>query len=297
VIEKMASFHSSKINPDRFSFSQLKFYIFLIPLSIFMILPIIFIFSQALKPVDELFLYPPKLLVQHPTWDNFAQLFSVSNMSVVPKTKYLFNSIVVTAAVVLLSIAISSMTGFALSKKEFKLKKVVFEVNIIALMFVPAAVTIPRYLVVAKLGLNDTFLGHILPMLALPVSVFLVKQFVDQIPNALIEAARLDGANDYYVFRKIVVPMIMPALATVAILSFQLAWNNTETSSLYMEKESLKTFAFYMSTLTTTSAMQNNIAGQGMAAAAALLMFIPNLIIFIFMQSKVMDTMAHSGLK
>jgi ABC-type glycerol-3-phosphate transport system permease component len=294
---KMASFHSSKINPNRFSFSQLKFYIFLVPLSIFMILPIIFIFSQALKPVDELFLYPPKLLVQHPTWDNFAQLFSVSNMSVVPKTKYLFNSIIVTASVVLLSIAISSMTGFALSKKEFKLKKIVFEVNIIALMFVPAAVTIPRYLIVVKLGLNDTLLGHILPMLALPVSVFLVKQFVDQIPNALIEAAQLDGANDYYVFRKIVVPMIMPALATVAILSFQLAWNNTETSSLYMEKESLKTFAFYMSTLTTTSAMQNNIAGQGMAAAAALLMFIPNLIIFIFMQSKVMDTMAHSGLK
>jgi ABC-type glycerol-3-phosphate transport system permease component len=158
-------------------------------------------------------------------------------------------------------------------------------------------VTIPRYLVVQELGLTDSFLGHILPMLALPVSVFLVKQFVDQIPDALLEAARLDGANDYYVFRKVVVPMILPALATVAILSFQMAWNNTETSSLYMNKETMKTFAFYMSTLTTTTAMENNIAGQGLAAAAALLMFIPNLVIFIFMQSKVMDTMAHSGLK
>ncbi|MBP3961733.1 MULTISPECIES: carbohydrate ABC transporter permease [Paenibacillus] len=293
----MASFHSNKINPDRFSFGQWKFFLFLVSLSVFMILPIIFIFSQALKPVDELFLYPPKLFVQHPTWSNFATLFSVGDVSAVPKTKYLFNSILVTGSVVFLSIVICSMTGFALSKKEFKMKKVVFEVNIIALMFVPAAVTIPRYLVIEKLGLTDNFLGHILPMLSLPVGVFLVKQFVDQIPNALIEAAQLDGANDYYVFRKLVIPMIMPALATVAILSFQLAWNNAETSSLFMSKETLKTFAFYMSTLTTTTAMENNIAGQGMAAAAALLMFIPNLAIFIFMQSKVMDTMAHSGLK
>jgi ABC-type glycerol-3-phosphate transport system permease component len=293
----MASFHRNKINPDRFSFGQIKFYVFLITLSIFMILPIIFIVSQALKPIDELFLYPPKFVVQQPTMENIAQLFKVTDIAVIPKTKYLFNSIIVTASVVLLSIMISSMTGYALSKKTFKLKKVIFEVNIIALMFVPAAVTIPRYLVVEKLGLTNSLLGHILPILALPVSVFLVKQFVDQIPDALIEAAQIDGANDYFVFRKIVVPMIMPALATVAILSFQMAWNNTETSSLYMSKETLKTFAFYMSTLTTTTAMENNIAGQGMAAAAALLMFIPNLIIFIFMQSKVMDTMAHSGLK
>jgi len=235
--------------------------------------------------------------VQRPTFDNFAELFRVTDITVIPKTKYLFNSLVVTVAVVFLSIAISAMTGFALSKKKFKLKKVIFEINIIALMFVPAAVSIPRYLVVEKLGLTDNLLGHILPMLALPVSVFLVKQFVDQIPDALLEAGALDGANDFYMFRHIVVPMIMPALSTVAILSFQMAWNNTETSALYMSKETLKTFAFYMSTLTTASTMENNVAGQGMAAAAALLMFIPNLLIFIFMQSKVMDTMAHSGLK
>lgn len=293
----MASFHGNKINPSRFSFGQIKFYVFLTVLSFFMILPIFFIFSQALKPIDELFLYPPKFFVQRPTFDNFAELFRVTDITVIPKTKYLFNSLVVTVAVVFLSIAISAMTGFALSKKKFKLKKAIFEINIIALMFVPAAVSIPRYLVVEKLGLTDNLLGHILPMLALPVSVFLVKQFVDQIPDALLEAGALDGANDFYMFRHIVVPMIMPALSTVAILSFQMAWNNTETSALYMSKETLKTFAFYMSTLTTASTMENNVAGQGMAAAAALLMFIPNLLIFIFMQSKVMDTMAHSGLK
>jgi ABC-type glycerol-3-phosphate transport system permease component len=118
---------------------------------------------------------------------------------------------------------------------------------------------------------------------------------VDQIPDSLLDAASIDGANDFVLFRKIIFPMIKPALATVAILAFQLAWNNIETSVIFMNDESLKTFAFYMNTL--TSKLENNVAGQGMAAAAGLIMFIPNLVIFIFMQSKVINTMAHSGLK
>lgn len=289
------SFKSTKINPDRFHISQWKFYAILLALSTFMILPIIFMFSQALKPMDELFLYPPRFLVHQPTMENFTDLVSQTSNTLVPITRYLFNSVIITGAVVLLTCLVSAMAGFALSKKDFMLKKVVFEANIIAMMFVPAAVMIPRYFIIEKLGLTDTYLGHILPLLALPVSVFLVKQFVDQIPDSLIDAASIDGANDFVLFRKIIFPMIKPALATVAILSFQLAWNNIETSVIFMNDESLKTFAFYMNTL--TSKLENNVAGQGMAAAAGLIMFIPNLIIFIFMQSKVINTMAHSGLK
>lgn len=291
----MASFHGNKINPSRFSLGQLKFFIFLVPLGIIMVLPIFFIFSQSLKPLDELFLYPPTFLVQKPTFENIGSLLTVADITRIPATKYLFNSLMITLFVVVLSLVISAMTGYALSKKQFRLRKVLFEVNTIALMFVPAAVTIPRYLVVEKLGLINTYMGHILPLLALPVGVFLIKQFVDQIPNELIEAAQIDGATDITVFAKIVMPIIQPAMATVAILAFQAAWNNTETSTLYMSQETLKTFAFYMTTLTST--VGNNVAGQGMAAAAALLMFVPNLIIFIFMQSRVMDTMAHSGIK
>ncbi len=291
----LASFHGNKINPSRFSLGQLKFYLFLIPLGIVMVLPIVFIFSQSLKPLDELFVFPPSFLVQKPTLENMYSLLAVADMSKIPATKYLFNSLLITVVVVVLSLIISAMTGYALSKKQFKWRKALFEVNTIALMFVPAAVTIPRYLVVEKLGLINSYMGHILPLLALPVGVFLIKQFVDQIPNELIEAARMDGANDMTVFARIVLPVINPAMATVAILAFQASWNNTETSALYMSQETLRTFAFYMTTLTTT--VGNNVAGQGMAAAAALFMFLPNLIIFIFMQSRVMDTMAHSGIK
>lgn len=291
----MASGFGSRINPDRFHRSQIKFYLVLGALSFILVLPIIFMFSQALKPLNELFLYPPEFLVHHPTWKNFKDLFRQTSVTAIPMARYLFNSIVVSVSVVVLTSMLSAMAGYALSKMTFKLKKVIFEINILALMFVPAAVGIPRYFIIVRLGLTNNMLGHILPLLAVPVYVFLMKQFIDQVPDALIEAAHIDGASQFQVFTKIVLPMIRPAVATVAILAFQTAWNNTESSTLYVNMEGLKTFAFYMSTL--ASNVGNQVAGQGVAAAAALLMFLPNLIIFIFMQRRVMDTMAHSGLK
>jgi ABC-type glycerol-3-phosphate transport system permease component len=291
----MSSFHGNKVNPTRIHKSQFKYYLFLISLAAFMVLPIIFMFSQSLKPLGELFLYPPRFFVENPTFRNFYDLFNVTSVTVIPMTRFLFNSIVVTGSVVFLSITISAMAGFALSKLEFKSKTLLFEANIIALMFVSAAVTIPRYFVVDMLGLTNNMLGHIIPVLAMPVGLFLIKQFVDQIPNEIIQSASIDGATNFTVFRKIVVPVIMPAMATVSILAFQMAWNNTETSEIYMNKETLRTFAFYMTTLTGN--LENKVAGQGIAAAAALIMFVPNLIIFIFMQSRVIDTMAHSGIK
>lgn len=292
--EEMSSFHGTKINPDRFDKSQLKFYFILLPLAIFMLIPLVFIFCNAFKPMDEIFAYPPRILVRRPTLINFSKLLSTMTVSGIPVTRYLFNSFVITALTVIFTVYISAAAGYALSKKNFKLKKVIFEINTMALMFVPIAVAIPRYIIIVKLGLIDKFIINIIPVLAMPVGLFLVKQFIDQIPNSLIEAAQIDGANDWFIFTKIIIPMAKPAIATVVILSFQAAWNNIEPSSMYINNESIKNFAYYMSTLTTTT---NTVAGQGMAAASALIMFIPNLIIFIFTQSKVMNTMAHSGLK
>lgn len=290
----MASFGGDRINPKHFHKSQLKFYFILIPLSIFMILPIVFIFSNAFKPMDELFAFPPRFFVRRPTMYNFKNLFSTITTSGIPVSRYLFNSLVVTIITVALTIFISIFAGYALSKKNFRMKQVIFEINTLALMFVPIAVSIPRYIIIVRLGMIDKFIVSILPMLAMPVGLFLVKQFIDQIPNSLIEAAQIDGANEWYVIKNIIMPMTRPALATVAILAFQAAWNNIEPSSMYINNESLKSFAYYMSTLTASN---NAVAGQGIAAASALIMFIPNLVIFIVMQSQVMDTMAHSGIK
>jgi len=291
------SFQGTRINPKKFDKAQLKFYIYLVPIAIFMLLPIIFVFSHAFKPLNELFAYPPKFLVNRPTFDNFRDLFKQTSQSGIPFSRYLFNSIVVTSIGVFATIMLTSLAGFALSKLKFKFKKTLFEINQVALMFVGTAVVIPSYLVTVKLGIIDTYFAHLLPILALPVGLFLVKQFIDQVPDSLIEASKLDGASDLQIFLLIIIPIIKPALATVGILAFQRFWNDMQTSNLYVDDESKKTLAFFMATVSSSANSTNPIAGQGMRAAASLLMFLPNLIIFIFIQNKVMDTMAHSGIK
>jgi multiple sugar transport system permease protein len=295
---RFSGIRNSGINPKGFHVSQIKFYILLLPLVGFMLLPMVFIISNAFKPPDELFAYPPRFFVTHPTFKNFTDLFSKMSTSGIPVSRYLFNSVFITLVMIGASIAVSSTAAYALSKKRFKLKKILFAINTVALMFVPIAVTIPRFLIIEKMGLLDTFWVHILPGLAMPVGLFLLKQFMDGIPDEVIEAAQIDGASDLMIYWKIIMPMIVPAIATIAILTFQATWNNADTSSLYINNESLKTFAFYLSTLTsTTSTGANTVAGQGIAAAASLIMFLPNLIIFMFLQSQVMSTMSHSGLK
>ena len=243
---------------------------------------------------DELLEYPPKFFVSRPTLNNFVELFKASSTTTIPVSRYLFNSIVITLVVVVLSIIISSMAGFALSKLKFHINGIISEINTIALMFVGVAVTIPRYIITEKLGLIDSFWVHIIPSLSIPVGLFLIKQFIDQIPNELIEAAKMDGASNINIYWNIILPMIKPAIATVAILAFQSVWNDASISSTYINSDSLRTFAYYVSTLSSSS---NSTAGMGMSAAASLIMFLPNLIIFIVLQGKVMSTMAHSGLK
>jgi len=283
------------VNPKSFTKNQVKFYIILVPLAIFMMLPIVYTFSQALKPIDELIMFPPRFLVQKPTLKNFTDLFRAASSTGVPMTRYLFNSLVITIVMITLTLIITTSTAYALSKKEFRLKKPLFQVNQIALMFVAVAVMIPRYLMIDTVGLTDTYLVHVIPYLAMPIGLFLVKQFIDQVPDELIEAAKLDGANDWHIMRYIIFPLIRPALATVAILAFQFIWGNTESSSLYIITETKKTFSFYLTTLTANQAV--SIAGAGMAAAAGLIMTLPNLIIFVILQGQVMDTMSHSGIK
>lgn len=291
------SLRDSGMNPRGFHPSQLKFYLVLVPLAVFMLLPIVFIFSHAFKPPEELFAYPPRFFVVRPTLKNFTDLFARLSISEVPVSRYLFNSVMVTLLTVLASVGVGSTAAFALSKKQFRLKNTLFAINTVALMFVPVAVTIPRFLIIQQLGLLNTFWVHILPALAMPVGLFLLKQFMDALPNEMIEAAQIDGASDLQIYWHIILPLTRPALATIAILAFQASWNNVDTSAMYINDEQLKTFAFYLSSLTSTTAGANLVAGQGMAAAASLIVFLPNLIIFILLQSQVMSTMSHSGLK
>lgn len=297
----MAKYQAMKVDPKGFRKDQLKFYVILIPMAIFVSLPILFIVSHAFKPFNELFAYPPRFFVRNPTLENFRDLVELAGQSGIPFSKYLYNSLLVTGLGVFLSVFVTSLGAYSLSKLKFKGKKLLFEINTLALMFVPIAVTIPRYLTIVQLGLIDTFWVLILPLIAMPVGLFLVKQFIDQTPNELIESAKIDGASEMQIFIKIIVPIIAPALATVGILSFQLLWNDVVGPNLFIDDESMKTLAFYFQTLTALAGSQgggaNTVAGQGITAAASLIMFVPNIVIFIFLQGKVMNTMAHSGIK
>lgn len=278
--------------PDAF---QKTAFACLTAMAVFMLLPIVFVFSHAFKPINELFLYPPRFWVMEPTTANFANLLLKTQSLTIPFTRYLFNSVLTTALTVLLTILVSSMAAFAFSKRSFPGSRLCFAVIILSLMFAPETVAIPRYLVVAGIGVMNTYFAHIVPLLAAPVSVFLLKQFIDQLPDELMEAARMDGAGDWSIFIRIVLPVCMPAVATVAILTFQSSWNQMETSTLYTQTESMKTLPYFVTTL--TNGIANNVVGQGIAAAATLLVFLPNLIIFLAFQRKVIATMAHSGIK
>lgn len=292
----MASFHGTMINPQRFSRTQIKFYIIVLPIVFVMSLPILFIINHAFKPFDELFNYPPTFFVQRPTLDNFINLGRLAAQSGIPFSRYLFNSIFVTALSIILTLMVSTFAAFSFTFTEYRFKNVIFKFNQIALMFVPIAVAIPRYLIIANMQIIDTYLAHIVPMLAVPVGIFLLRQFMSQIPNELIDAAKVDGANLFQIYWRVVVPLVMPAIATVGILIFQSVWNNIDTSSLYINNaETLRTLPFFVQSIIQNTG--NVVAGTGMSAASSLIMFVPNLVIFILLQGKVLNTMAHSGIK
>jgi ABC-type glycerol-3-phosphate transport system permease component len=292
-VVSMAKLQGSKINPKRFSLSQLKFYIILVPLGIFMILPVIYLINQAFKPLGELYAFPPTIFVKNPTLKNFQDLFALSGTTGVPMTRYLFNSVIITILTIIINLIITVSAAYAFSKKKFKLKGVLFNFNQMALMFVATAVAVPRYIVIVNTGLINNWLAHILPLIAMPVALFLVKQFVDQIPDALIEAAVMDGAKDFRIIQKVIIPLVKPALATTVVLTFQAVWQATEASNNFITNDTMRTLAFYLNSLSTNNA----VAATGMSAAAAVILFLPNLVIFIIMQSKVMNTMTHSGIK
>ncbi|MFC5530503.1 carbohydrate ABC transporter permease [Cohnella yongneupensis] len=269
--------------------------LFLTLLAVIMLLPIIYLFNHALKPFHELFLFPPNLIARNPTLQNFVELFTISEDAYIPVSRYVFNSIIVTMLATGGMITTSALCAYPLSKHKFPGRTVLFSVIVVSLLFVAEVLTIPRYVVVSNLGIMNSYWGHLLPIVSLPVGVFLLKQFVDQVPAEIMDAAKIDGASEFGIFARVVLPIVSPALATVGILAFQLAWNNVETSSLFMQDEAMKTLAFYMTSL--TSNLSNSVARQGAAAAGGLILFVPQLVVFLIFQHKVIATMAHSGIK
>lgn len=270
-------------------------FVLLTGFGLLMLAPLVYLISTAFKPKAELFLFPPRFFVINPTTRNFTDLLSVTDSSLVPFSRYIFNSVIVSFVVVLGGIIIGSLAAYPLSKhKGMPFGQFIFKLIILALMFAPTVTQIPQYLVMTKLGMMNTYWALILPSLASPIGLFLMKQFLDQIPDALLEAARIDGATEWFTYRRIVLPLLQPAIATYALFSFIGAWNDSWAASVFTTSEQMKTLPFAIQSI---SGGVNDIARAGALAAAGFLMIIPTLIMFIVTQRKVMETMAHSGIK
>ena len=268
-------------------------YIFMLMLVAFTMLPLVYMIVSAFKPLDELFVYPPRFYVSRPTFSNFTQFFKAVDTASVPFSRNIFNSLFASAAAVLGTVLAGSAGAFALSKLRLPGSKFIFAVIISALMFSPHVTQIPTYMIINNLHMIDTYFALILPKIAGAYSLFLIKQFCDQIPDTLLEVATIDGADNFTIYSKIIMPLLKPALATVVVQSFIANWNDYFSPLIFISKQAMKPLTLSLQLIGSGG----SIARTGAMAAATLITTLPTIIIFVIMQSKVTETMAHSGIK
>jgi ABC-type glycerol-3-phosphate transport system permease component len=268
-------------------------WLWLSALSAFMLMPLVYMVSSAFKPLDELFLWPPTFVVQRPVWDNFDNLLVATGALQVPFTRYLFNSGIVAVLSVVGIILLASMGAYPLAKNRgLPGRNLIFAVIVAALMFAPEVTQIPRYIVVEALGMIDTYWALILPQLASAYALFLMKQFIEQLPDELLDAGRVDGAGEWTIFWRIVMPLARPAWATLTIVTFIATWNDFFGPLVFTRSEAMRTLPLAVSTIAGDS-----IARQGAAAAATLLTTLPPIVVFVIFRRRVIETMAYSGIK
>lgn len=265
-------------------------FIMLVVLGGFMLLPVLYTVVQAFKPMEELFIFPPRFTVQTPTLKNFKLIGQLVDNLWVPFSRYTFNSVFVSAAGTAGNVIIASMAAYPLAKNDFPGKKFLFKIVTVALLFSGGVLGLAQYIIMAKLHMINTYWALILPSVATPMGLFLMKQFMEGISTSLLEAARIDGMNEFQIYWSIVMPNVKPAWLTMIIFAFQGMWSMTGGNFIY--KEELKMLPTALAQI-----QSGGIARAGVAAAANLLMFIPPVIMFLVTQSSIMETMAHAGIK
>jgi putative chitobiose transport system permease protein len=264
--------------------------LFLLLLGAFMLLPIYYTVVNSLKPIHELFLFPPRLYVTSPTLDNFRGLIRIQGQAPVPFERYAFNSLFVTVAATGGFMLAASMAAYPLAKHRFPGKKVILQLVVFAILFRTEVTAVPQYILMVKTRLIDTYAALILPALATSFGVFLMTQFAEGIPEEILESARIDGAKEIPLFFRMVLPMVRPAWLTLGIFTFTSVWSTTGTQFIYSEE------------LKMLPAMLAQIGGAGLSragvsAAVSVLLMVPPVVMFLFCQRSVIETMAHSGLK
>ncbi|MBP3495607.1 MAG: carbohydrate ABC transporter permease [Clostridia bacterium] len=264
---------------------------FLIIMGAFMFLPMIYVIMQSLKPLDELWMFPPRFYVSHPTFKNFSDLFTLLSDSWVPFSRYIFNTVFITAAGTFGNLLFSSLAAYAIAKIPFPGRKGVFWIIQRSLMFTSTVTAIANFLTLSTLGLMDNPMAIIIPAWGSSMGLYLMKQFMDSsISDSVLESARLDGCSEFRTFWTIAMPMVKPAWLTLIIYSFQGLWNTG--ASPYIYSEQLKTLNYAISQITA-----GGIARAGASAAGTVIMMIVPILVFVISQSNIIETMASSGMK
>lgn len=268
---------------------------FLILISaLFMLLPVLYAIGAAFKPLDEIYIFPPRLFAHNPTWKNFQEIASLADTFWVPMSRYLFNTILICSVTTFGHLLLSSLAAYPLALHDFPGKRFLNTMVKWSLLFTSAAMLLPQYVVMSKLKIINTYWAIILPAMQSSLGLYLMMNFMTQVPQALLEAARLDGASEWRVWYQIVMPNIKPAWLTVMIFTFQAIWNTTGTTQMtqliYDEK-------YKMVSSLLSQIVSGGTARAGVGSAFSLLLMLPPVILFILCQSRIIETMSSSGMK
>ena len=263
----------------------------LIALGAFMFLPMYYVVIQSLKPLDELFMFPPRFYVIRPTLDNFKDLVTLMSDSWVPFSRYIFNTVLITICGTLGNLVFASMAAYSLAKLKFPGRNAIFQVIVMSLMFHSTVNQVTHFIILSAFGWIDTYLSIIIPSMAGTMGLYLMKQFMESsVPDTVLESARLDGASEFRIYLTIAMPMVKPAWLTLMVECFKNLWNSG--SSIYIHSEELKTFNYAIQQI-----VSGGIARSGAGAASTVVMMMVPIMIFVFNQSQIVETMGSSGMK
>lgn len=266
-------------------------FVFLALFGVVMLFPMVYAVSQSLKPLDELWQFPPRVFVERPTFKNYRDLFRMLGDSWVPFSRYIFNTIFISVIGTAGNVLLSSLAAYALAKIPFPGRKFMFKIVVYSLMFNATVTSITNFITMSAFGMIDTYWAVILPAWCTTYGLYLMKQFMEtSVSDPVLESARLEGASEMRIFWTIAMPMVKPAWVTLIIFAFKDLWNSG--SSTYVYSEQLKTFNYAISQVVSAG-----ISRAGASAASTVITMIVPIIVFVITQSNVIQTMSTSGMK
>ncbi|GGH78498.1 multiple sugar transport system permease protein [Pullulanibacillus pueri] len=249
-------------------------------------LPFIWMILSSFKDEKEVLSIPPTLIPKHPTFHHYIELFQNLNFGT-----YFTNTLII-VVFSMFGLLLNTMAGYGFGKFHFKAKEFWFIIVLMTMMIPGQVSMIPTYLILNKMALTNTMAGIVLPGLVAAFNIFLIRQFMETIPDDLIEAARLDGAGEFYIFFRLIIPLSKPILAVQIILTFIGAWNSFLWPLIVANDESLYTLSVGLSLL-----QDENVTNYGLQMAGAAFMVIPILIIFIIFQKYIVEGFNFTGIK